>query len=275
MPIIGLEEYYRPQALDEALRLLQHEGTLPLAGGHHLTAVGRHAARAVVDLQALGLDNLSVQGTHLHIGSMVRLQQLAESAQVGALLAEAAHHEGPLTYRNAVTIGGTIVTRDPVSCVLLSLLVLDAQVQMRRADGSITLHLDSLLDDPTAALKGGLIIDVSFPQSEGISGTAVTSVARTPRDRPIVAAVVRVDRQGDTCGDVRIALGGVADRPLRAYDAERRLAGRVFSERLAEEAAAAASASLDPPSDFRGSGEYRREMAAVLVQRALLGAWSK
>jgi probable selenate reductase FAD-binding subunit len=273
--MIGLKEYYRPQALDEALRLLQHEGTLPLAGGHHLTATGQHAVRAVVDLQALGLDSLSVQETHLHIGSMVRLQQLAESTQVGALLAEAVHHEGSLTYRNAVTIGGTIVTRDPVSCVLLSLLVLDAQVQVRRADGSITLRLDSLLDAPTAALKGGLIIDVSFPQSEGMSGTAVTSVARTPRDKPIVVVVVRIERQGNLCRDARIALGGVAGRPLRAYDAERRLAGRVFGERLAEEVATAAIASLDPPSDFRGSGEYRREMAAVLIQRALLEAWAK
>jgi hypothetical protein len=31
------------------------------------------------------------------------------------------------------------------------------------------------------------------------------------------------------------------------------------------------TADLDPPSDFRGSGEYRRRLAAVLTQRALEG----
>jgi CO/xanthine dehydrogenase FAD-binding subunit len=28
---------------------------------------------------------------------------------------------------------------------------------------------------------------------------------------------------------------------------------------------------LDPPGDFRGSGEYRRAMAAVLISRAIEG----
>jgi CO/xanthine dehydrogenase FAD-binding subunit len=211
----------------------------------------------------------------LRIGSMVRLQQLAESVQACPLLSEAARREGPLTYRNAVTVGGTIVTRDPGSYVLLGLLVLNAQVQVNRADGNVTLGLDHLLDDPHGALKGGLITELSLDLSERASGTAITDVARTPRDRPIVAVVVRLDRQGDTCQEACIAVGGVEDRPLRAWDAERRLAGHVFSEHLAEAAAVAVTTSLNPPSDFRGSGEYRREMAAVLIQRALVEAWSK
>jgi len=32
---------------------------------------------------------------------------------------------------------------------------------------------------------------------------------------------------------------------------------------------AAAVGDLDPPGDFRGSGEYRRALAAVLASRAL------
>ncbi len=100
-------------------------------------------------------------------------------------------------------------------------------------------------------------------------------VARTPRDKPIVAVAVRVTRDGDLCGGVRIALAGVADRPICAYEAEDRLKGQLFDKRLVDVAVTNLLEHLDPPSDFKGSSEYRREMAAVLTRRALLKACDK
>jgi carbon-monoxide dehydrogenase medium subunit len=269
----GVKEYYRPGSLDEALTLMRRSGVLPLAGGQHVIAAQRRDVQAFVDLQALGLDGLTVEAGRLNIGAMVRLQQLVESPQVGSLLAEAAQREGPLTYRCAATVGGTIVTHDPLSYLLLSLLVLDAQVTVQRVGGSRTISLDEMLDDPGCALGGGLITGVSTPA--GTAGSAIASVARTPRDRPIVAAVVRLTRRGDACGEVRIALGGVADRPICARQAETRLTARRFDEQFAGEVASQIAAGLQPPADFRGSAAYRREMAAVLVRRALVEAWSK
>ncbi len=93
--------------------------------------------------------------------------------------------------------------------------------------------------------------------------------------RPIVAAAVRLTRRGDVCDVARIALAGVAGRPVRAYGAEAYLAGKRLDDRLAGDVAVRVSADLQPPADFRGTAEYRREMAAVLTRRALLEAWSK
>ena len=270
-----LKEYYRPQTLDEALALLGRDtATVPLAGGTHL--VPALTAPAVVDLQALGLDELVVDGPRVNFGAMVRLQRLAESAhdQVGEFVAEAARREGPLTYRNAATIGGTIAIGDPSSCLLIALLVLDAQVQLRLPDPA-TVSLDRLLDDPHKFLGGGLITGVTALSAAGAPGVAMATVARTPRDRPIVAAAVRVAPTGEPRNDIHIALAGVADRPVRAHEAEARLKGQPLEKGLVDEAVAAALTCLNVPSDFKGSQEYRCSMAAALTWRALQEACGK
>lgn len=268
-----VKAYHRPHTLEEALRLLHSEDALPLAGGQQLLAAERHAAHAVVDLQALGLDRIETERERLKIGAMVRLQQLVEAPHGSPFLAEAAHRDGPLTYRNAATVGGTIATHDPLSCLLLGLLVLDAEVEVQRHDGTLVVALDQLVTDPAHWLQRGLVTAVTVrPQ---VGGTAMAVVARTPRDRPTVAVAARVVRRGDQCAEVRLAWGGVAAYPLRAYAVEQALSGQTLEDARIEAAVAPAIAALQPRSDFRGSAEYRRAMIGVLTRRALWEAWSK
>jgi CO/xanthine dehydrogenase FAD-binding subunit len=73
--------------------------------------------------------------------------------------------------------------------------------------------------------------------------TSAARTARTPADKPIVVAVARVGADGRR----RIALAGVATTPVLVDEID----------------------DLDPPGDFRGSGQYRRELARVLVSRAI------
>jgi carbon-monoxide dehydrogenase medium subunit len=273
--MLRISEYHRPQTLDEALALLQRSRTsVPLAGGSELVPSRAPNAQAVVDLQALGLDELSVEGFRMHIGAMVPLQRLVESPVVDEFLAESARLEGPITYRNAATVGGIIASGDCLSHLLIALLALDAEIHLRLPDPA-TVSLDRILDNPHKFLDGGLITSVTALSPDGAPGTAMARVARTPRDRPIVAAAACVIREGERCGGARIALAGVANRPMRAYEAEERLKGQPFDGELVEATAKAVVKHLNPPSDFKGSSEYRREMAAVLTRRALLEAWNK
>jgi carbon-monoxide dehydrogenase medium subunit len=273
--MLRIKEYHCPQTLDDALALLQRdETTVPLAGGTGLLSSPAPRVRSVVDLQALGLDKLSVEGFHLHIGAMTPLQRLVESHEAGEFLAEAARLEGPITYRNAATVGGIIATSDPLSRLLIALLALDAEVHLRLPDPA-SVSLNRILDAPRKFLDGGLITAITALSADGAPGTASACVARTPRDKPIVAVAVRVTRDGGLCGGVRIALSGVADRPMCAYEAEDRLKGQPFDKGLVDVAVTTLLEHLDPPSDFRGSSEYRREMAAVLTRRALLEACDK
>jgi carbon-monoxide dehydrogenase medium subunit len=51
--------------------------------------------------------------------------------------------------------------------------------------------------------------------------------------------------------------------------------GQPFDTGVMDAAMTAMVEHLNPPSDFKGSSEYRREMAAVLTRRTLLEAWGK
>jgi CO/xanthine dehydrogenase FAD-binding subunit len=101
-------------------------------------------------------------------------------------------------------------------------------------------------------------------------GWAVEELSRRAGDFAVVAvaALVSVDGRGRV-DDARIALAGVADRPVRARAAEDALRGLEPTTGRLADAAAAARAALEPPSDAFVSGAYRRMVAGVLCRRAL------
>ena len=71
--------------------------------------------------------------------------------------------------------------------------------------------------------------------------------------------------------DARVAVGCVGPKPVRVAAAEARLRGASVAD--VEDAARAASdiaaAGVDPADDLYGSADYKREMVAVFVRRAL------
>ncbi len=237
-----LQEYHRPGSVAEALSLLDRSDRrlLPLAGGTHL--VGQLESLAlrdldgVVDLRDLGLNTIRQEGSELCLGATVTLTAVIEHPLAGTtasgLLRRAAQGEGPVNLRNAATVGGVVATAEPDSEFYTALLALDAQVVVYNGSRPMTIPLEELDRPPK------LIAEVRLSLQDWRGGAA--RIARTPSDRPIVAAYAVVD-----AGIRRVALCGVAPRPI--------LAGVPSS----------------PRSDFKGSADYRRAMIEVVVMRAL------
>jgi CO/xanthine dehydrogenase FAD-binding subunit len=237
-----ISEYHRPSNLDEALDLLHREGvtTVVLAGGTTLNTFDFQAATEVVDIQRVVGASMRREGGRLLIGAGVRLMDFIESGITPPLLAELARREGPNTLRNAATVGGTLAAADRESELVAGFLVHDAEVVVaERADTSL-LPLANLLAD-RSLLQGAIITEVSV----AIGGeTASARTGRSPADTSIVAAAGRVVPDG-----FRIALTGVADTPIL-----------VDPDGLN---------NLNPPGDFRGTSEYRRELAQILTRRVM------
>lgn len=238
----AITAYHRPTTVAEALRLLARPGmnTAAIAGGTFFVPRRNEGVDEVVDLQALSLDGVEYGPDRLTLGAMVRLQTLVNDDRAPALLRDAARREGPNTFCHAGTVGGAIVAAGWESEFLAALLVFEADVEIQTPGGSRALPLPDVLAGAPAALNGGLLAAVSLRTG---GRTAAERVARTPADKPIVAAVGRLDG----AGRLRLALCGVAETPVLVDPA-----------RLD---------SLAPPADFRGSAEYRREMAAALAKR--------
>jgi CO/xanthine dehydrogenase FAD-binding subunit len=244
-------EYVRPTTIPEALAALR--GGTARAGGTTITRRARGVAR-LVDLQVLGLDRLQVEGDHLRMGAMLRLQQLVE-AELPDVLRQACRREAGLNLRNMATLGGTLLMCSGRSILATALLGLHAQVRME--PGPQQWPLNELLARRQSLPAGLLITSVVFQVPLGI---ALSSVARSPADQPILCAVVaRWMGRGPSFG---VALGGFGPRPMVIPEAELALAAGDV-----ESAAEAARSACATAHDAWASAEYRADVAGTLILR--------
>ncbi|WP_376792047.1 FAD binding domain-containing protein [Thermoflexus sp.] len=279
--LLNLREYHRPKTLAEALALLRRSDvrTVPIGGGTQVLGEGSKEVEAVVDLQDLGLNFIGLEGNILRIGATTPLQALVETPLTAAygngILATAARETAPLPLRNQRTVGGAVVGASGEQPLATILMALEAElIVFTEPESPRTLRLEAFYDYREALRRQGMILtEVRLPLSAAPIGASFHKVARTPADAPIVGVAVRLFRGVDgACHGVRIAVGGVAARPVRLMEVEYTLEGRPPDPERFAEAARQAQALVHPLGDFRGSADYRREMVGVLLRRALMDA---
>ena len=277
--------YARAGSLAEATALLAAEPgeAKLLAGGQSLVPLlNMRLARPAVLVDLNGVRELrgitpSPDGG-LRIGALTRHAELATSAAVrerAPLLAEAARHVGHAAIRNRGTLGGSVAHADPAAELPAALVALDARLRVTGPRGArviaAALFFRGLL--ATALETDEILTEVLVPTAE--PGWGFVEIARRPGDFALagVAAILRVAPGAPSrCEQVRLVGFGVGDRPLRLTGAERLLTGSALEPESAARAGAAAGADCDPPGDVHGSAEYRRHLATVLTERALLQA---
>ncbi|MFC3693993.1 FAD binding domain-containing protein [Chenggangzhangella methanolivorans] len=166
-----------------------------------------------------------------------------------------------------------VATHPSDMCVALA--ALDAQVKVLGAEGERTVPIvefyrapDDRPDIETVLTPGETIVALELPPSS----VAARFAYRKVRDRAsyafaLVSVAAGVELRNGRIEAVRIALGGVAPRPWRAFKAEAALRGEAPT---AEAFAAAAEAELAGAAPLPGNafkvGLARRTLAAVLSE---------
>jgi len=251
-----------------------------LAGGQSLVPLLNYRLarpRVVVDINGLPLDGVAVDDGRLLLGALVRHHQLEESdtiARHAPVLREAARLIGNVRVRALGTVGGSLAHADPAAELPAVMTALDARLTVASASGRRSIAARDFVTGPlTTALAPDEIVTEVEVSTSPARGFAVEEFARRAGDfgLVVVVALVRVDR-GGRVADARLALGGVADRPVRAAAAEEALRGQEPTAAVLAGAAEIARERLDPPSDAFASGPYRRLLAGVLGRRALARA---
>jgi carbon-monoxide dehydrogenase medium subunit len=270
-------EYARPATVEEAIAVLAtYDGARPLAGGQTLVNVMKARAASpdvlvdLADLDELRTIGFSSDGL-LEIGAMVTYSQLMGSSEVDVarpILAEVAATIADVQVRNRGTVGGNVCVSDPTNHFPVLLVALDATFTIRSQDGERTVSADEFFLGVymTAVGEGELLTKVNVPPSSG-AGDGFAGVTIGVHGTYIVNAAATVS--GDAA---RVAIGCVAAAPVRATAMEDRLAGGDYSVGAVGDAAEGLGATLDPPSDVHGSGDYRRHLAEVSAARAVLEA---
>ncbi|MGI9421312.1 MAG: FAD binding domain-containing protein, partial [Geminicoccaceae bacterium] len=268
-----------PQTLDEALTLLGEGGrdAMPLAGGQSLMPMLNFRLTEpdlLVDLNALReLSGITDDGDALVIGAMTRYAELERSdlvAQHLPLLMQALPFVAHPAIRNRGTIGGSTALADPAAEMPALLLALEATIVTASQQGERAIAArDFFLGLYETALQPGEIVKaVSIPKTVSARHFAFDELTRRHGDYAMIGLAVTA-ADGAPFQDLRLAFFGIADRAIRATDAEQALNGHAPGDQSARQNAMDAIAALDFDGDLHASATTKRHLAGVLLKRVL------
>jgi CO/xanthine dehydrogenase FAD-binding subunit len=123
-------------------------------------------------------------------------------------------------------------------------------------------------------LKDGLITSISLNAPSGRVGAAYQQVGRTPADRPIVSAAAIAVESGDEIR-LTVCVGGLLHDLLIINQTVKSGDANIAADQAVADIGKAHAPETDYQSDFRGSAEYRRQIAPVLARRAVLDAFNR
>ena len=273
--------YARPSSLEEAVTELSDAGDEAklIAGGQSLVPMLAYRLvrpSLLVDVDAVpNLAGIRSEDGERVLGALLRhveLERAAELEGAHALLREAASHIGHLPIRVRGTLGGSLAHADPAAELPVAALALDAVVVARSARGERRIPASDFFLGPftTALAPDEVLTSVRLPEAPREARVAFEEFAVRAGDFALASAAVGIApaRDGGPAW-ARVVLGGVAPVPVRARAAETLLADGGLSDAELAAVGDAAAAEADPPDDHHASADYRRELVAALVQRAL------
>ena len=273
--------YHRPHSVAEAVALLAELGDEAkiLAGGLSLVPMMNfRLARpaALIDVTRIdGLRYLREGPDGLRIGALTthRAVETCHDPTVLAgfgVLPHSARWIGHYPIRSRGTFGGSIAHADPASEWCLLAVLLGAQVGLTGPHGPRTVPAAEFFEGyySTAASPDEMITEVWFP--EPAPRAVLTEFAQRQGDFAVVAAAVDADIRDGVCRSARVVLGGVGPLPVEVDAAA--LAGQPASEQTWQAMGEHAASQIDPPADTHGDAEFRRNLTATLVARALAEA---
>ena len=279
-------EFHSPASLDEAFELLDRygdDGRLMAGGTGVVLQMKQRLSQPghVIGLKKIpGLDSI-VNGAGSNGGSV----------EVGALCTHRRMENSPLlqeriplvsyTYsrvattriRSMATVGGGLVHGDPNEDPPPTLIALGATAELASSGGSRVTAVEDLFLDyyETDVRPGEILTKVTIPpMPQGAGGAYIKFLPKTADDYATVSvAAIVTPGANNTCQDARIVLGSAGMTPIHATAAEDVLRGQPLNDETIAGCAAAARDAVDPLDDFRGSADYKREMAEVFTRRAI------
>jgi carbon-monoxide dehydrogenase medium subunit len=217
------------------------------------------------------------KGKGLLIGAATKLEEIERHPFIKDkyfALHQGVSNIGSPQVRSMGSIGGNSCTASPAADTPPSLIVYGARVNLISVRGKRELPIEEfILDNRVTALADdefveSFILDEPWPNSSsiylvmGLRNAMEIDIANLALNIAIDLKTCRVEK-------IRIAMGAVAPKPIRAYQAEAILKGAIPDEILIQKAAELCAIESRPIDDFRATASYRREVIKILAKRAI------
>ena len=280
-------DYLRAHTSDEAFGHLQQHGAEArvLAGGQSLIPAMRfRLARpaVLVDINSLTeLGHLRINEV-LTIGAIIRDSEIERAPWIGerrwSLIHDVSRLVADPVVRQMGTVVGSLCHNDPAGDWTAVALASRASVVVRVTAGFRRVPIDDFLVDSfaTAVGDGEMALGAEFPVPDDRTAGSYQKVERKVGDFATAAAAVQVSLNAD--GTIRaagVALSAAGACAVRVNAAEQLLAGQKPSAELIRAASNAAWQRSAPQADLRGTVEFKKHLAGVLVARGLRQALAR
>lgn len=276
-------DYLRPADLGEALALLaaHKDDCKILAGGQSLVpAMNFRLARPalLIDINDLNeLDYLKADADHLKIGALTRhaaFHRPVVEGPLGTLLAKVVRHIAHYPIRQRGTFAGSLSHADPASEWCLVATTLRAEMVARSARGERVIAAGAFFHGTftTALEPDEVLAEIRLPAMTPDWRVGFYEFSRRAGDFALGMAVAAARVEDGTIREARLGVGGVADRAIRLQALEDQLVGKPASPDVIDGIAREARGMIEPNGDIHASPEYRRDLIATSVKRALTEA---
>ena len=273
-------EYFEPATVAEATKLLSDYGGKAriLAGGCDLVPSMRKEtfhADCVVNIRKIaGLDRIDFDDTGLRFGAMATLRALETSPFIHRYYPafyDALHQITSVQAKYMGTAVGNICVATPGSDVATVLFALGAQLSISGPAGDRVEAMERFYTGKksTSLSPTEMVVQVFLPRPKPGNVTAFLNLVRVHADVAKLTTAVSLTVDADLCKEARIALGAAAPTVFRAVQAEAALKGQKLTVETIRNASQIAAGETNPSSGIRSTTEYRKDVTAVLVRRAI------
>jgi len=274
-------ELISPGNLNAVLGLMSEEPGqwTPIAGGTEIMVqfgAGRLNSRRLVNIWNLReLREIAETETTLSIGGGCTFSQIRSHSGIQQhfpLLTKCASWTGGIANQNRGTLAGNLANASPAADSPPALIAYDAEIELISSRGLRRLPYDRfhLGYKRTALAPDELIYAVHLQKRFAKSLRYVRKVGTRNAQaisKICIGATARL-REG-ALEEVRIGMGSVAPTPLRLERTEEALLSKPVSEKTIAEARSALLREVAPIDDIRSTAEYRRLVAANLLEEML------
>ena len=280
-------ELIAPGSLAAVLELLSRapgEWT-PIAGGTELMvahAAGQLRAQNLVSLWGIpDLRFIETSPKSIAIGASTTFCDLRAHAEVAAhlpLLAKAASWIGSIANQSRATLGGNLVNGSPAADSSPALLVYDAEIEMVSVRGRRRIPYAAFHTQykRNAMATDELLYAIHLPLRFAHHRQYMRKVGtrRAMAISKVALAATALVTNG-LVNEIRLAAASLAAFPTRLYQTEAALLGQTIAPDTIQAARNALLAEAQPIDDIRSTAEYRRHVAANLLEESLIELGSK
>jgi len=266
--------------IETLLNIKDKEGTnaIILAGGTNVSNYikqGKISKGLLADISRIdSLKKISEVYGMLEIGAGTTITEIIDSEIVKKrtpFLARSLKKFANPLIRNLATIGGNIADASPVADSAPLLLVCDAIIIAERKGKKREISINDFFNQPrlTNLDPHEVITKIRVPFQKESTGIFLKMGERNSSAISVVSVAILISFDGTTINDIRIATGGVAPKPLRGERTEAMFINQKVTQEEIVKISKNIMKEISPISDIRGTAEWRKEITANLVARAV------